>query len=244
MAPKKILIVEDEGIVAKDIERALSKRGYEITGIASTGEAALAQAADVRPDLVLMDIVLKGEMDGVEAAQGMRQQYGVPVVYLTALGDPKTLQRATATSPYGYMLKPFEDRDLYDAVEWALFRDQMERDLRSSTLELAAVLNSAFDGIIITDKDGRITVMNAAASVLTGWSHSKVVGKDWADVFRITEPLPSDLASLATAVLLTETGRRIPVEHRTAPMIDARGNVDGAVLAFHPLRSVRSASSG
>src|SRR4051794_27643473 len=134
MAAKRILIVEDEGIIAKDIERALRKLAYAVSGIVSTGEEALLHVADERPDLVLMDIMLKGDIDGIETAQRVRQQFGVPVVYLTAFGDPTTLQRATATAPFGYVLKPFEDRDLYAAVESALYRNQMERDLRSCKL--------------------------------------------------------------------------------------------------------------
>src|SRR5258706_7810359 len=105
MAAKRILIVEDEGIIAKDIERALKKLAYDVVDIVSTSEEALARTAEHRPDLVLMDVMLKGELDGIETAQRIRHQYGLPVVYLTAFGDPTTLQRATATAPFGYLLK-------------------------------------------------------------------------------------------------------------------------------------------
>jgi PAS domain S-box-containing protein len=260
MAVKRILIVEDEGIIAKDIERALQKLAYKVTGIVSTGEEALLQAAEDRPDLVLMDIMLKGDIDGIETAQRMRQQFGVPVVYLTAFGDPKTLQRATATAPFGYVLKPFEDRDLYAAVESALYRHQMERDLRSAKQELATILAAAFDGLIVSDRDGHVSMINAAATELTEWPEAEALGKDWAEVFKTTEPLPSDLASLhpreahaiadalaegttdgggaSYAVLLSRSGRRIPVEHRVRPITDPHGDVEGNVLAFRALRPV------
>jgi PAS domain S-box-containing protein len=263
MAAKRILIVEDEGIIAKDIERALMKLAYHVTGIVSTGEEALLQTADDRPDLVLMDIMLKGEIDGIETAQRMRQQFGLPVVYLTAFGDPKTLQRATATAPFGYVLKPFEDRDLYAAVESALYRHQMERDLRSAKQELVSILAAAFDGLIVSDRDGLVAMINAAATDLTEWSGEEALGKDWAEIFKTTEPLPSDLAALhpreahaiadalangavggespSYAVLLSQSGRRIPVEHRTRPITDSHGDVEGNVLAFRALRPVPSA---
>src|SRR5437762_1913616 len=170
MAAKRILIVEDEGIIAKDIERALHKLAYHVTGIVSTGEEALTHVLDTRPDLVLMDIMLKGDVDGIEAAQRIRQQFGLPVVYLTAFGDPTTLQRATATAPFGYVLKPFEDRDLYASVESALYRHQMERDLRSCKQELASILAASFDGLIVTDRDGLVATINESAAELTEWA--------------------------------------------------------------------------
>jgi len=244
------LVVEDEGIIARDIERALKKRSYRVIGVVATGEEALLRVVDQRPDLVLMDIMLKGDIDGIETAQQLRDQFGVPVVYLTAYGDPTTLQRASATSPYGYLLKPFEERELYAAVESALERHQMERDLRWSRQQVAGILAGTFDGIIVSDADGVVSVINAAALELTEWANEDAVGKDWAEVFKITAPLPSDLALLdpkidpkgetasgaSFAVLLSKSGRRIPVEHRSVPMTDAQGHVDGTVLVFRALR--------
>jgi PAS domain S-box-containing protein len=262
MPPKRILIVEDEAIIARDIERALLKLAYFVTGTVSTAEEALTQAAENRPDLVLMDIMLNGEIDGIEAARRMRQQFGLPVVYLTAFGDPKTLQRASATAPLGYVLKPFDDRDLYAAVESALYRHQMERDLRSCKQELVGIFAAAFDGLIVTDRNGLVTMMNASASELTGWTDQQALGKDWTEVFKTTNPLPSDLASLhphqahsiadspadvtddgdgaSYAVLLSQSGRRIPVEHRRRLITDPQGDVEGSVLAFRALRPVSS----
>jgi DNA-binding NarL/FixJ family response regulator len=250
MAAKRILIVEDEGIIAKDIERVLLKFGYDVVGVVSTGEEALMRTAEARPDLVLMDIMLKGELDGIETAQHFRRRFGPPVVYLTAFEDPATLQRATASAPLGYVLKPFEEGELHAAIETALYRHQMEHDLRTCRQEITSLLAAAFDGIIVTDREGLVAVINSAASALTEWSGSDAAGKDWAEVFGTTEPLPSDLSSLAetpdslangargasVSVLLSQSGRRIPVMHRSMPITDARGDVEGMVLAFRPLR--------
>lgn len=255
MAAKRILIVEDEGIIAKDIERALAKLAYEVIAVVSTGEQAILLAGTARPDLVLMDIMLKGDIDGIEAAQRIRREYGTPVVYLSGYGDSTTLQRATETAPFGYVLKPFDDRDLYAAVESALYKNQMERDLRSCRQELVSILAVVFDGIIVSDRDGLIAIINSAASHLTEWGCEDAVGRDWSDVFKATEPLPSDLApfgrradafvetsadGVSFAVLLSQTGRRIPVEHRSAPITDSYGDVSGTVLAFRALRPVPS----
>lgn len=248
MAAKRILIVEDEGIIAKDIERALLKLAYQVVAAVPTGEEALAKIAEDRPDLVLMDIMLKGELDGIDTAQRIRHQYAIPVVYLTAFGDPTTLQRATATAPFGYLLKPFEERELYSAVETALYRHQMERDLRDCRQQIAGILATTFDAIMVMDRDGVVSTINANAAALTDWSQAEAVGKDWAEIFKTTEPLPSDIAGLGPegrklaendnpsfAVLLAKTGRRTAVELRSLPMTDAHGGVDGTVVAFRAM---------
>ena len=107
----QILVVEDERIVADDIKMSLQRLGYDVSGMTSSGEEAVKKAEEINPDLVLMDIVLEGKMDGVESASIIRYRFDIPVVYLTAYSDKKTLERAKVTEPFGYILKPFKDRD-------------------------------------------------------------------------------------------------------------------------------------
>ena len=128
----RILIVEDENIVSKDIQARLRSMGYAVCGAVATGEEAVAMAGEQRPDLVLMDIMLRGEMSGTEAAEQIHQQVDIPIVYLTAYSDAETLGRAKVTQPYGYVLKPFDDRDLQAAIEMALYRAGMERKLKEA----------------------------------------------------------------------------------------------------------------
>ena len=109
MTAVKIMVVEDEGIVALDIQSKLEGKGYEVTAVVSSGEEAVEKAAETHPNLVLMDIQLEGEMDGVEAADQIRSRFDIPVVYLTAFSDDSTLQRAKVSEPFGYLLKPFEE---------------------------------------------------------------------------------------------------------------------------------------
>lgn len=126
MSNSKILIVEDEAVVSLDISRRLEKMGYEVVGRVASGEEALAIAQETSPDLVLMDINLQGEMDGIETAEQIYEQAQIPVIYLTAYAGESTLQRAKQTKPYGYILKPFKERELRAAIEIALSRHQAE----------------------------------------------------------------------------------------------------------------------
>jgi signal transduction histidine kinase len=130
MATERILVVEDERIVARDIEKRLKKLGYVVSASVASAEAAIEKVAELRPDLVLMDIRLKGQMDGIEAAEHIRTEYETPVIYLTAYADEATLQRAKATEPFGYIVKPFDERDLHVAIEVALRRQLSETAIR------------------------------------------------------------------------------------------------------------------
>ena len=127
MEKSKILVVEDENIVALDIKNRLKKLGYSVPSIASTGEEAVKKAEITAADLVLMDIMLKGDMDGIEAAENIREQYNIPVIYLTAYADDKILERAKLTQPYGYISKPFKEKDLRTNIEMALHKHKMEK---------------------------------------------------------------------------------------------------------------------
>ncbi|WP_292465713.1 response regulator [Methanolobus sp.] len=122
----KILVVEDENVVALEIKKRLTRLGYVVPSVAASGKEAISKAKGFLPDLILMDIRLKGEMDGIEAAQEIWTQLGIPVIYLTAHSDDETLKRAKQTNPYGYVLKPFEEEDLRAVIEVALYRRQKE----------------------------------------------------------------------------------------------------------------------
>lgn len=132
MSNAKLLIVEDEEIVAFDIESTLKSLGYQVLAVVSSGEEAIASAAQLHPDLVLMDIMLKGRTNGIEAAKEIRNLFNIPIVYLTAYADISTLQRAKMTEPFGYLLKPFEEKELQTTIEIALSRHQAEEKMRQA----------------------------------------------------------------------------------------------------------------
>ncbi len=123
----RIMIVEDERITAESVKCTLEDLGYAVCAIVATGQEAVARAGETRPDLVLMDIVLQGAMDGIEAAEKIRAAYGIPIVYTTAYADKPFLRRACVTAPYGYILKPFTTRELHSNVEMALHKSQLDR---------------------------------------------------------------------------------------------------------------------
>jgi len=147
MSRTTILIVEDEAVVALDLARKLDRLGYKVVGKVAEGEAAIALARRLRPQLVLMDIALEGPMDGIDAAEAIRREIDAPLVYLTAHSDPATLSRAKLTGPFGYVLKPFDERDLATQIEMAIFRHQADRQLRQQREWLRVTLTSIGDAV-------------------------------------------------------------------------------------------------
>ena len=251
----RLLVVEDEAIVALDICAGLRALGYEVVGVAATGEEALALAAAERPDLVLMDIRLRGRMDGVEAARRIRESSDVPVVYLTAYADEATLQRAKAAEPFGYVLKPFEERELRTTVEMALYKSRMEARLRESERWLATTLRSIGEAVIAADEGGLVRLLNPAAERLTGWGQDEAAGRALSEVLVLSdettgEPVacpgrraldagaaPAELK--AGALLSAKDGGAKPIEFSACPITDDKGGVGGAVVVFHDVSERR-----
>jgi len=130
MSKTNILIVEDESIIAKDIQHSLKKIGYNVVEICSTGEDAIRVAEELKPDLVLMDIMLQGELSGIEAAMQIREKFNIPIIYLTAYADESTLNKAKITEPYGYIIKPFKEIDLRTSIEMSLYKHEKEADVK------------------------------------------------------------------------------------------------------------------
>jgi PAS domain S-box-containing protein len=175
---ERILIVEDERIVGEDIKKTLETFGYIVTSIESSRKGALKKAEKDKPDLVLMDIMLQGKMEGVHAAEKIRSQFGIPVVYLTAYTDKKLLEEAKITGPYGYIVKPFTNAELYTTIETALNRHRLETKLIESDGKYRDIFESAKDTIVILDQDGNIIDINKSAEHLTGFTRSELLGRN------------------------------------------------------------------
>jgi len=173
----RIFVVEDESIVAMDIRKTLQNLGYDVPAVVSSGQAAIEKAGKDRPDLVLMDIVLKGQMDGIEAAEQIHSRFNIPVVYLTAYADDKILKRAKATGPFGYIVKPFENKDLRMVIEMALYKAKVENELRASKTSFHNIVEKSADGIVVVDRDGVVQFVNHAAEVLFGRKAKELVGE-------------------------------------------------------------------
>lgn len=176
---KKILIVEDEGIVALDLQDRLEFLGYQVIGIADNAKSALKMAAKESPDLVLMDIVIKGDRDGIDAARQMNDLFGIPVVFLTAYADEQTLTRAKLSHPYGYIVKPFNTQMLRSNIEMALHRHEVDQALVQC---YSTTLSRIGDAVISFDHEGKIRYLNAMAEALTGWKANEAVKRKLTDV--------------------------------------------------------------
>ncbi|OGF65157.1 MAG: hypothetical protein A2Y62_11885, partial [Candidatus Fischerbacteria bacterium RBG_13_37_8] len=169
MTKARILIVENERIVAEDIKRTLLSLGYDPVGIAMNSADALRLAKEQQPDLVLMDIVLGGDDDGIQIAHWIRSRFGMPVIYLTAYADNKTLESVKVTEPFGYILKPFNELDLRTHIEIALYKHKIECRLKESQEELRVLFEYATDAILIHDLDGRLLNANRTACNRLGY---------------------------------------------------------------------------
>jgi two-component system cell cycle sensor histidine kinase/response regulator CckA len=257
MNKTSILIVENEAIVAADLANKLKRLGYEVAGIAVGGEEALALAGDLRPQLILMDIRLEDSIDGIEAAEMIRGRHDIPVIYLTAYSDSATLARAKLTGPFGYILKPFEERDLATQIELALYKHQADLEVRQQHELLRVTLTSIGDAVIATDAEGRITFTNPVAESLTGWKAEEACGKPIPSVFRVINERTGEIlddpiarvlregrvVALANQTTLsTRDGRTVPIEDSAAPILDVRGGMIGAVLVFHDVTEKRRAA--
>ena len=255
MAPKgiRVLVVEDELITGYHIKTAIEDMGHTVIGLLDSGEKAVRCALEERPDIILMDIVLKGDMDGIEAAERIHRAADIPVVFLTAYSDRATMDRAAASHPYGYIFKPVNERDIYINLEIAYHKHAVDSLLRENESFLLTTLISIGEGIIVADLDGRITLMNPAAESITGWTRDEARGRRLDEVFKIHNEIleriragdPSlryeDIISGSKDFFLTaRDGARTPVEFNTASISGEMSRTHGAVIVFRDIRERRN----
>ncbi len=249
----RILVVEDETLVARHIQNMVGGLGYEVVGVTATGEEAVAIALREKPELVLMDIMLRGPMDGIAAAREIWQSLNVPVVYLTAYADESTLHRAKLTQPFGYLLKPFEERELYTAIEMALYKHEIDRRLKERERWLSTILGNIADGVLSTDRQDVVTYINPVAETLLGRSREECLGKPLSDVFPVESEETGQRLALSLRQIVEEVAEgtrpipvrlhrgphRLPVAFGAALIRDDRGEIDGSVLVFRDITRQR-----
>lgn len=246
----KILVVEDEALAATGIMDMLSGFGYSALGPALTGEEAIKRCEQERPDLVLMDIRLKGSLDGIAAATEIKTKFQIPVVYITAHSDMDTIERVKKTEPYGYILKPFGERDLYLTVELAVNKYQAEKQNSKRETWFSTILRSIGDGVIVTDDNGRVVYMNTVAEIMTGSHLSDSKDADLKTVFRILSPGRSKQSDphllefdadgnarkiLSSTVLMSKSGKRHVIEYNATSLNEFDGGMSGGVLVFRDI---------
>ena len=250
MSRARIMIVEDEGIIAQDILTTLEKLDYEVPAIATVGEEALEKALELKPDLVLMDIVLRGGMDGVTAAEQIREHLHIPVIFLTAHTDHATLQRAKVTGPYGYLVKPLVERELCIGIEMALHKHAMERQLAKQDQWFATTLAGLGEPVIATDADGKVRFMNSLAGTITGWPLAEAVGQHLDQIMALSDEAaptgnPGVFAEAVrkgqvinwtgTTVLWPRDGLSTPIDYSATCIRELDGTFAGVVVLLRDI---------
>ncbi len=253
----RILIVEDEKIICLDLQRRLEKFGYNVAGVASTAQEAIDKAANLQPDIILMDIMLGEESDGIDAATEIKNLLGIPVIFLTAYADDKTLERAKAAEPFGYVLKPFKERELYTTIDIALYKSGVDKKLARQERWFSGILHGVADGIIATDTENRIEFMNPVAENLTGWTEENAKGRTLQEVFQVFDAnseirleLPSGVSGggrrgplyFEDVFLTNKQGARIHINGTVAPIRADRDNYAGQAIAFRDVTALKRMS--
>jgi len=243
-------------MVCEAICDRLTEAGCEVVATADNGASAVEASLSTRPDVILMDVRLKGDIDGIHASELINEKVRTPVVYLTGDSDRTTLQRAKAASAYGYVLKPFHIKNLIVAIEVAVERFEMERRLEDSQLTYATILSSIGDAVIAVDMQGSIRFMNAIAERLTGWSTREAelkpleialnlmdAGEMVVDLLGRVLRSRSTLALGSGAVVISRHGVQVPVDGSMSCVIDGLGRAVGAAITLRDVTSARKAES-
>ena len=249
---EKIIIVEDEGITAMHLREMLVGWGYEVTATEDTAETALDHIATQKPDLVLMDIHLKGQMDGIAGAELIQRRFDIPVVFLSAHSDEGTLRRVKRSRAYGFIVKPFDEPEVRFAVKSALYRHRFDRALRSTREWHDGPLSSVEHPVIATDSADRIIFVNQAAEALTGWTVFDAFERDTATVLHFVDedgntlaehPVSRVLQSAETAatepdcVLLSRDDTEVPIGCRILQIQGDDDDLIGSIISLRPKRS-------
>lgn len=250
---RRILVVEDEAIIAADLRARLQAFGYDVVESVRSGEEALEAYADLRPDLVLMDIKLSGEMDGIEAALSLRKTWSAGIVFLTSYTDESTLKRAKLAQPLGFLVKPYEGAEIRSVLEIALHKHEADTYLANRERFFSTTLDSIGEAVIATDEKLGITFINRAAQRVTGWDFDEAIGRSLREVLVLTHEGGALIASpVASAIergipvqhecdaqLIARDGTTVTVGYNAAPIIDDSGMIAGGVVVVRDVSEER-----
>lgn len=259
MSKERILIVEDEKIISLDLQRRLEKFDYNVVGLCTTGSEAVEKAEELKPDIILMDIMLAGgDIDGIDAAKIIKENDQIPVIFLTAYADEKTLNRAKEAEPFGYILKPFKEKELYTTIDIAIYKYQVDKTLKRQERRFSAILHSVADGIIATNNQRYIEFMNPVAEKIIGISEEDAKSKSISSIIKIYDEntrheilLPDiDIENdnqgtffFKEAVIKKTDGETIPVEGTVASIRDSKSGIEGQVIAIRDISELREMSN-
>lgn len=253
MEKPRILIVEDEGLVARDLESMVRNLGYRVVGVCSSGEEAFRLINTRRPDLIIMDIVLQGRMDGIKTADEIRRHYNLPIIFLTAHTDEATFQRAKVTNPLAFLHKPVEQKELLTVIEMALYKHRIEMKLQEKEKWLSTILEGIADGVIATDAHGVVTFMNPVAAALTGWKPDSGLSRRLEDIVMLYDGDKETSFFLSPQEIIEHGGfpknipnlwivnqqKKTPVEIKASIIHDENGAPAGLVILLHDITERR-----
>lgn len=255
MSKEKVLLIEDERSVTQIIGEMLHVLGFQVAGIESRGKTAIERLNEIAPDIVLMDIRLRGEMDGIETAQAIYKILDIPVIYLTGASDNATIARAKSTAPYGYLIKPVNIDELRVTIEMALHKHKLEQQLKRQEQWLSTTLKSIDDAVVTTDNDYHVILFNSAAEKITGWLADEALGKKIQTIVEVTEQTDNDRDSRAILLenlensstqsnglqLRTKSGSTLPIELTSSPILNSDGETSGYVFVFRDISERKDA---
>ncbi len=255
MRQENILIVEDERIIALDLQGRLARFGYPKPVIATNGIDALKEIEIRKPDIILMDIMLSSGFDGIETANIINEKYNIPIIFLTAYSDENTLERAKKAEPAAYLLKPFKERELFTTIEMALFKFEADEKAKRQERWSTAILRSIGDGIIAVNQSGNIDFLNTQAENILGVKQEDVKNLPLSSIFNPLDSvnkLPLDLPlniphsvqrlNYKNCVIMAKNGNAIHIEGSLSPIIDKFGNIEGKVVAFRDISQIQKLS--
>ncbi|MEO7839746.1 MAG: PAS domain S-box protein [Anaerolineales bacterium] len=255
MTSARILIVDNDKIATQDLLRRLSKLGYEVIGTAATTEEAIRKSAELKPGLILMNTQLRSGSDGVKTGKLIHSHNDAPIIYFSSHARPDTVRKAGSTGPFGYIIKPFEDSQLFVTIEVAQIRYKLESQLRESEQWLNGVLMSIGDAVIAVDKTASVRFINSKAEKIIGWGQAEAIGKKLFEVLNLRDDLSGEMLDLSSDLLqiqertentagrevlwISKDGSSIPLEINFNSIIDQRNNFQGLVLAFRDITARR-----
>lgn len=248
LTQSKILVVEDESIVASHIGEILKDSGYKVTDTVPSGEMALLSVGEEEPDLILMDIVLNGGMSGIEAAKKINSHIDVPIIFLTAYSDEKTLAKAKDIGPFGYIVKPFKEKDLNSSILMALEKHRQVKDLKQKEEWYKGSLQNLGEAVIVVDEMGRVSFINRVAESLTGFTEKKVLGKPLQEICSQEKENERDEDSILKVIatgspidvrrnFILGKGEKISASVYVTAVRDGKGKILGAVLVLHKINA-------
>jgi putative nucleotidyltransferase with HDIG domain/PAS domain S-box-containing protein len=227
---KKILIVEDDATTSIIIRKFITDFGYEVAGKAATGAEAIKSAFETNPDLILMDIQLEGDLDGIDASLKIKENSNTPIIFITSSTDTATIERVAKINSYGYIIKPIDKNDLKVSIQMAFLRHKMDKKIDENQQKFSTILNCMADSVFVTDYDGYLTYANSIAKSILGKNDSEILNRLLLDVVSIEKGLYEQIENCS--FIISAAGEKIPVDYTASPVKDAKDNIFGTVLVM------------